>query len=111
MRTSSFDYQQPAEAGDAAEVAEEAVVEDQPNNEPVEQHPQRVAEPVQPENHDGLAAAHQALLQREGPMGFQPYKRPKMFPFLVRITTIVSKFRNFKSNNILVKFLKRRFIY
>jgi len=57
--------------------------EDQPNNEPVEQHPQRVAEPVQPENHDGLAAAHQALLQREGPMGFQPYKRPKMFPFLI----------------------------
>ena len=87
MRTSSFDYQQPAEAADA-EVAEEAVAEDQPEpvNEPVEQHPQRVAEPVQPENHDGLAAAHQALLQREGPMGFQPYKRPKMFPFLVRIT-------------------------
>jgi len=75
---------QPAEAADA-EVAEEAVVEDQPEpvNEPVEQHPQRVAEPVQPENHDGLAAAHQALLQREGPMGFQPYKRPKMFPFLI----------------------------
>jgi len=73
---------QPAEVADA-EVAEEAVVEDQPVNEPVEQHPQRVAEPVQPENHDGLAAAHQALLQREGPMGFQPYKRPKMFPFLI----------------------------
>jgi len=73
---------QPAEAANA-EVAEEAVVEDQPNPEPVEQHPQRVAEPVQPENHDGLAAAHQALLQREGPMGFQPYKRPKMFPFLI----------------------------
>ena len=95
MRISSYDYQQPAEVADA-EVAEEAVVEDQPEpvNEPVEQHPQRVAEPVQPENHDGLAAAHQALLQREGPMGFQPYKRPKMFPFLVRMT-ISKKIRDF----------------
>ncbi|KAK7867568.1 hypothetical protein R5R35_004318 [Gryllus longicercus] len=28
----------------------------------------------------GLGAAHQALLQREGPTGFQPYDRPRWFP-------------------------------
>lgn len=28
----------------------------------------------------GLGAAHQALLQREGPIGFQPYERPRWFP-------------------------------
>ena len=28
----------------------------------------------------GLGAAHQALLQREGPTGFQPYERPRWFP-------------------------------
>ena len=39
------------------------------------------AAPVQAD--DGLAAAHQALLQREGPIGFQPYRRPKMFPLLI----------------------------
>lgn len=28
----------------------------------------------------GLGAAHQALLHREGPTGFQPYERPRWFP-------------------------------
>lgn len=28
----------------------------------------------------GLGAAHQALLQQEGPTGFQPYERPRLFP-------------------------------
>jgi E3 ubiquitin-protein ligase MARCH6 len=28
----------------------------------------------------GLGAAHQALLQQEGPTGFQPYERPRWFP-------------------------------
>lgn len=28
----------------------------------------------------GLGAAHQALLQREGPTGWQPYERPSAFP-------------------------------
>nr|CAD7594684.1 unnamed protein product [Timema genevievae] len=28
----------------------------------------------------GLGAAHQALLQRESPTGFQPYERPRWFP-------------------------------
>lgn len=41
----------------------------------------------QPVNNDhggggagGLGAAHQALLQQEGPTGFQPYERPRWFP-------------------------------
>lgn len=32
------------------------------------------------EEHADLGAAHQALLQREGPTGFQPYVRPRWFP-------------------------------
>ncbi len=67
---------------------------DQPAGQP-QQQPQPQAQPeVEPEvdqpanvgqaqAQEGLAAAHQALLQREGPIGFQPYKRPKMFPLLV----------------------------
>jgi len=39
--------------------------------------------PVVPNQNNGLAAAHQALLQREGPVGFQPYKKPRMFPLLI----------------------------
>merc|ERR1711953_782781 len=38
---------------------------------------------VEQANLAGLAAAHQALLQREGPVGFQPYTKPKMFPLLI----------------------------
>ncbi|XP_014238068.1 E3 ubiquitin-protein ligase MARCH6 [Trichogramma pretiosum] len=36
------------------------------------------AEPINNHNND-LGAAHQALLNREGPMGYQPYVRPKWF--------------------------------
>lgn len=32
------------------------------------------------EQHVDLGAAHQALLQREGPTGFHPYVRPRWFP-------------------------------
>ena len=40
--------------------------------------------PVNPINVDAdLGAAHQALLQREGPTGFQPYNRPNIFPLRV----------------------------
>jgi E3 ubiquitin-protein ligase MARCH6 len=35
---------------------------------------------VEEPQHPDLGAAHQALLQREGPFGFQPYVRPKWFP-------------------------------
>ena len=31
----------------------------------------------------GLHAAHQAILQQAGPIGFQPYKRPTWFAFRV----------------------------
>ena len=33
----------------------------------------------QPDHGQGLGAAHQALLQRDGPFGFQPYEKPTMF--------------------------------
>ncbi|XP_065210873.1 E3 ubiquitin-protein ligase MARCHF6 [Planococcus citri] len=45
----------------------------------------------------GLGAAHQALLQRGGPTGFQPYEKPKWFPLriialliLICMTTVVA---------------------
>lgn len=34
---------------------------------------------IEEPQHPDLGAAHQALLQREGPIGFQPYVRPKWF--------------------------------
>lgn len=36
-----------------------------------------------PEPQQGLGAAHQALLQREVPIGFQPYTKPKFFPIRI----------------------------
>ncbi|XP_076235400.1 membrane-associated ring finger (C3HC4) 6 [Calliopsis andreniformis] len=35
---------------------------------------------IEEPQHPDLGAAHQALLQREGPIGFQPYVRPRWFP-------------------------------
>ncbi|XP_076757708.1 membrane-associated ring finger (C3HC4) 6 isoform X1 [Xylocopa sonorina] len=35
---------------------------------------------IEEPNHPDLGAAHQALLQRGGPTGFQPYIRPRWFP-------------------------------
>ncbi|KAK1172793.1 E3 ubiquitin-protein ligase MARCHF6 isoform X4 [Acipenser oxyrinchus oxyrinchus] len=32
---------------------------------------------------EGLHAAHQAILQQGGPVGFQPYRRPMRFPFRI----------------------------
>jgi len=32
---------------------------------------------------EGLHAAHQAILQQGGPVGFQPYHRPMKFPLRV----------------------------
>lgn len=34
---------------------------------------------IEEPQHPDLGAAHQALLQREGPIGFQPYIRPRWF--------------------------------
>ena len=71
----------PAEGNDAAEppVAEQPAepVQAPPAVPPAAPRPNPVQEG------QGLAAAHQALLQREGPVGFQPYKRPKLFPLMV----------------------------
>lgn len=41
------------------------------------------AEPerAQPDRNQGLAAAHQFILQRDAPVGFQPYNKPTFFPF------------------------------
>lgn len=49
---------------------------DEETEEPGQQPP-----PVPAPEHlgGGLGAAHQALLQREGPTGFQPYERPQWF--------------------------------
>ena len=63
--------------GEAQEVANDAGNEGalQDNN---------AANPANPLNLDGdLGAAHQALVQREGPTGFQPYNRPNLFPLRV----------------------------
>jgi len=70
---------QPDGAGDAPDAPGVPAAADQPD-EPVAEPEQHHGDHVQP---DGLAAAHQALLQREGPMGFQPYKKPSLFPFLI----------------------------
>ena len=47
-----------------------------PNNPPP-------APPPQPQG-AGLGAAHQAMLQGGGPVGFQSYKRPRLFYFRVK---------------------------
>lgn len=37
------------------------------------------AQRAQPDHNMGLGAAHQALLQRDVPIGFQPYEKPSLF--------------------------------
>ncbi len=37
----------------------------------------------------GLGAAHQALLQRESPAGFQPYLRPPLFPLRILLLLVI----------------------
>lgn len=37
----------------------------------------------------GLGAAHQALLQREGPAGYQPYLRPDYFPIRIVMLFVI----------------------
>ncbi|OXB74183.1 UNVERIFIED_CONTAM: hypothetical protein H355_014566 [Colinus virginianus] len=39
---------------------------------------------------EGLHAAHQAILQQGGPVGFQPYRRPLKFPLRIMKTLIVA---------------------
>lgn len=40
---------------------------------------------------EGLHAAHQAILQQGGPVGFQPYRRPLKFPLRVGICNILKE--------------------
>lgn len=53
------------------------------NNNPPPGHHNNNNNPV-PAVGEGLHAAHQAILQQGGPVGFQPYHRPLRFPFRVR---------------------------
>lgn len=50
---------------------------------------------------EGLHAAHQAILQQGGPVGFQPYHRPVKFPLRVTSPVIHSK-NSYSSFNIFV---------
>lgn len=66
--------------------------EDNENNQPVNNNNNNNPPHGQPNNNnnpapavgEGLHAAHQAILQQGGPVGFQPYHRPVRFPFRVR---------------------------
>lgn len=53
------------------------------NNNPAPGHHNNNNNPA-PAVGEGLHAAHQAILQQGGPVGFQPYHRPLRFPFRVR---------------------------
>ncbi|XP_046879818.1 E3 ubiquitin-protein ligase MARCHF6-like [Hypomesus transpacificus] len=52
------------------------------NNPPQGHHNNNNANPA-PAVGEGLHAAHQAILQQGGPVGFQPYHRPLRFPFRI----------------------------
>ncbi|XP_041736141.1 E3 ubiquitin-protein ligase MARCHF6 isoform X1 [Coregonus clupeaformis] len=52
------------------------------NNNPAPGHHNNNANPA-PAVGEGLHAAHQAILQQGGPIGFQPYHRPLRFPFRI----------------------------
>lgn len=45
---------------------------------------------------EGLHAAHQAILQQGGPVGFQPYRRPLNFPLRVGTVRVKQKSSFFK---------------
>uniref|UniRef100_A0A674MZ75 E3 ubiquitin-protein ligase MARCHF6 n=1 Tax=Takifugu rubripes TaxID=31033 RepID=A0A674MZ75_TAKRU len=65
--------------------------EDNDPNQPVNNNNNNNAPPAHHNNHnnpapavgEGLHAAHQAILQQGGPVGFQPYHRPLRFPFRI----------------------------
>ncbi|XP_024135716.1 E3 ubiquitin-protein ligase MARCHF6 [Oryzias melastigma] len=65
--------------------------EDNENNQPVNNNNNNNPPHGQPNNNnnpapavgEGLHAAHQAILQQGGPVGFQPYHRPVRFPFRI----------------------------
>lgn len=59
--------------------------DNQPNNNPPGRHNNNRI----PGLGEGLHAAHQAILQQGGPVGFQPYHRPINFPLKVTVTVMV----------------------
>jgi E3 ubiquitin-protein ligase MARCH6 len=67
------------EDDELAQDHEQEEEEDEEEEQPVNNNQQQHNNP----DHDGLGAAHQALLQREAPIGFQPFRKPLMFPFMV----------------------------
>jgi hypothetical protein len=84
--------------GDVVLVQGEA--QDVPNDAGNEGAPQdNAANPANPLNLDGdLGAAHQALVQREGPTGFQPYNRPNLFP--LRVSFLIQSCRHAMSRSL-----------
>uniref|UniRef100_A0A1A8EKX9 E3 ubiquitin-protein ligase MARCHF6 n=1 Tax=Nothobranchius korthausae TaxID=1143690 RepID=A0A1A8EKX9_9TELE len=57
------------------------------NNNPPNAHQNNNNNPA-PAVGEGLHAAHQAILQQGGPVGFQPYHRPLRFPFRIVLLII-----------------------
>ncbi|XP_017283872.1 E3 ubiquitin-protein ligase MARCHF6 [Kryptolebias marmoratus] len=57
------------------------------NNNPPQGHHNNNNNPA-PAVGEGLHAAHQAILQQGGPVGFQPYHRPLRFPFRIVLLII-----------------------
>ncbi|KAM3850522.1 E3 ubiquitin-protein ligase MARCHF6-like [Diretmus argenteus] len=57
--------------------------DNQPNNNPPGRHNNRI-----PGLGEGLHAAHQAILQQGGPVGFQPYHRPINFPIKIILLVV-----------------------
>ncbi|XP_012995203.1 E3 ubiquitin-protein ligase MARCHF6 [Esox lucius] len=53
------------------------------NNNPAPGHHNNNNDNPAPAVGEGLHAAHQAILQQGGPVGFQPYHRPPRFPFRI----------------------------
>ncbi|XP_041847992.1 E3 ubiquitin-protein ligase MARCHF6-like [Melanotaenia boesemani] len=58
--------------------------ENQPNNPPGRHNNNRIAGLG-----EGLHAAHQAILQQGGPVGFQPYHRPPNFPLKIILLVVL----------------------
>uniref|UniRef100_A0A665WG91 RING-type E3 ubiquitin transferase n=1 Tax=Echeneis naucrates TaxID=173247 RepID=A0A665WG91_ECHNA len=65
--------------------------ENQPNNNPPGRHNNNRI----PGLGEGLHAAHQAILQQGGPVGFQPYHRPVNFPLKLILCMCLCLFRSF----------------
>lgn len=56
---------------------------------------------------EGLHAAHQAILQQGGPVGFQPYRRPLKFPLRVCIANTLREKKKTFAKNMKYFFLRK----